>query len=250
MAWPRAARSRAAAGSGAPSATISCSSTRSRPVTSSVTGCSTCRRVFISRNQNSPSAAEQELDGAGPDVADGAGGGDGGVGHPARAAPRRRPATAPPRRSSGDGAGSSTPARAATTVCRGRRRTPASRRAGRARRSARQNTVPSPNAAAASRSAPATGLVELVGRRARCACPARRRRPTPSRACGKPTAAMSSAPSTLESGSTGTPAARISALASIFEPIASIAAGGGPIHVEPGVDHRAGERRPISARKP
>ena len=32
-----------------PSATRICACTRSRPVTSSVTGCSTCRRVFISR---------------------------------------------------------------------------------------------------------------------------------------------------------------------------------------------------------
>ncbi len=34
--------------SGSPAATRSCSSTRSRPVISSVTGCSTWRRVFIS----------------------------------------------------------------------------------------------------------------------------------------------------------------------------------------------------------
>ena len=36
-------------GSGSPCATAICARTRSRPVTSSVTGCSTCRRVFISR---------------------------------------------------------------------------------------------------------------------------------------------------------------------------------------------------------
>ncbi len=50
---------------------------------------------------------------------------------------------------------------------------------------------------------------------------------------GNPTAAMSSAPSTDESGSTGTPAARINALASIFEPIAAMADGGGPIQISP-----------------
>ena len=38
-----------------PEATRSCSATRSSDVTISVTQCSTCRRVFISRNQNSPS---------------------------------------------------------------------------------------------------------------------------------------------------------------------------------------------------
>jgi hypothetical protein len=35
-------------GSGSPAATRSCHSTRSRPVIASVTGCSTCSRVFIS----------------------------------------------------------------------------------------------------------------------------------------------------------------------------------------------------------
>ena len=34
---------------GSPAATRSCSATRAKPVTHSVTGCSTCRRVFISR---------------------------------------------------------------------------------------------------------------------------------------------------------------------------------------------------------
>ena len=41
--------------SGSPAATRSCSATRSSPVTSSVTGCSTCSRVFISRKKKSPS---------------------------------------------------------------------------------------------------------------------------------------------------------------------------------------------------
>ena len=56
-------------GSGSPCATSSCSATRSRPVTNSVTGCSTCSRVFISRKYAS-SPLDQELDGAGVDVAD------------------------------------------------------------------------------------------------------------------------------------------------------------------------------------
>ena len=37
-----------------PAATRNCHSTRSSPVISSVTGCSTCSRVFISMNQNAP----------------------------------------------------------------------------------------------------------------------------------------------------------------------------------------------------
>src|SRR2546422_2173476 len=41
-------------GSGSPAAIRSCSATRSRPVTISVTGCSTCRRVFTSRKLNRP----------------------------------------------------------------------------------------------------------------------------------------------------------------------------------------------------
>ncbi len=67
----RAARSRpASCGSGSPAATRSCHSTRSTPVIASVTGCSTCSRVFISMNQK-PSgrrprgAVDDELDGAG-----------------------------------------------------------------------------------------------------------------------------------------------------------------------------------------
>ena len=55
--------------SGTPDATRICSATRSMPVTSSVTGCSTCSRVFISRKKNSPSWI-QELDGARVRVAD------------------------------------------------------------------------------------------------------------------------------------------------------------------------------------
>ena len=42
-------------GSGSPEATLTCHSTRSIPVTISVTGCSTWSRVFISRKKNSPS---------------------------------------------------------------------------------------------------------------------------------------------------------------------------------------------------
>jgi hypothetical protein len=48
MAWPVIFRSPCAAGSGSPEATRNCHSTRSTPVIASVTGCSTCSRVFIS----------------------------------------------------------------------------------------------------------------------------------------------------------------------------------------------------------
>ena len=48
MAWPRIVSSCCASGSGWPAATRNCHSTRSSPVIASVTGCSTCSRVFIS----------------------------------------------------------------------------------------------------------------------------------------------------------------------------------------------------------
>ncbi len=60
---------------------------------------------------------------------------------------------------------------------------------------------------------------------------------------GKP---ISASDSTVVSGSTGTPAARISALASIFEPIAAIADAGGPIHVSP-ASTTAWAKRRVSA---
>ena len=59
--------------SGSPAATRIICSTRSMPVTSSVTGCSTCRRVFISRKIEAPVLAGDELDSAGAVVTDGLG---------------------------------------------------------------------------------------------------------------------------------------------------------------------------------
>ena len=58
-----------------PAATRNCHSTRSRPVTASVTGCSTCSRVFISMNQKRVRAQPlravgDEFDGAGAGIAD------------------------------------------------------------------------------------------------------------------------------------------------------------------------------------
>ncbi len=76
MACPVMVASRTSGGSAAPSATRSWSRTRSSPVTSSVTGCSTWRRVLTSKKAMRPSGSDQELDGAGIHVADGAGHGD------------------------------------------------------------------------------------------------------------------------------------------------------------------------------
>ena len=79
MAWPFHSTSSCSSSSGSPAATASWARTRSMPVTASVTGCSTWRRAFSSRNCQVPSAAEQELDGAGAGVAGRAGERDGRV---------------------------------------------------------------------------------------------------------------------------------------------------------------------------
>ena len=76
----------ASAANVSPAATRNCHSTRSSPVIASVTGCSTCSRVFISMNQNAPApqapcAIGDELDRAGARIADGAGGLDRGGAH-------------------------------------------------------------------------------------------------------------------------------------------------------------------------
>ena len=80
-------------------------------MTSSVTGCSTWSRVFISRNAGSPRSSTQELAGAGAHVADRAREGQGRSPEPCRGGRHRPPATAPPRGPSGGGAGSSSRAR-------------------------------------------------------------------------------------------------------------------------------------------
>src|SRR4030095_14615440 len=57
MACPSSRTSSWVSGSRSPAATRSCSSTRSRPVTASVTGCSTCRRAFILREWKTAGAS-------------------------------------------------------------------------------------------------------------------------------------------------------------------------------------------------
>ena len=64
MAWPRGTTSACSSSSGRPAAISIWARTRSMPQTASVTGCSTCRRAFSSRNHQPPSGVEQELDGA------------------------------------------------------------------------------------------------------------------------------------------------------------------------------------------
>ena len=203
--------------------------TRSRPVTHSVTGCSTCSRVFISRKKNSPAGASEELDRAGADVADRAGGRDRRVAAAGPAARRRPPATASPRRSSGAGAGSSTPARRAPPRCRAVGDDLDLDVPGRVSTYRSQNTVPSPNADAASRRAAATASA--------------RDSAVPHDAHAPPAAAGGRLDQHRERvdlrrarptvGSIGTPASASSAFASSLEPIIAIAFGGGPTQVSP-----------------
>ena len=70
IAWPRSTTSSWVTVSGSPAAARMPSLTMSMPVTISVTQCSTCTRVFISRKKYSPSW-QQALDRAGADVVDG-----------------------------------------------------------------------------------------------------------------------------------------------------------------------------------
>jgi hypothetical protein len=96
--------------------------------------------------------------------------------------------------------------------------------------------VPSPNADAASRRAPATASASRSAERT-----TRMPRPPPPKAAltssGNPmvaaTAARSDPSVTVAPGSTGTPAASISALASTLEPIAAMVPGDGPTNTSP-----------------
>ena len=126
----------------------------------------------------------------------------------------------------------------------------------RGRRTSRSTkTVPSPKALAASRRADATASTRPPG-----SVTTRMPRPPPPKAAftsaGKPTSVATRAArsagrssSMVMPGSTGTPASAMSALAAVFDPIARIAAGGGPTKVRPAVAH-ASAKSAFSERKP
>ena len=114
-----------------------------------------------------PVRVEQELDGAGPDVADGRGGGDRGVGHP----PAQVGVDGGRRRLLDDllvaALDRALPLVQRARRCRGCRRTPGSRRGGRARRSARRTrcrrrTRPRPPASAAARASSSSPSVRTI----------------------------------------------------------------------------------------
>ena len=203
--------------------------------------------VHLQEGTGSPSAVDQELDGPGADVADRPRRGDRRVAQPGAQPVRQRP-TAPPRRPSGAGAGSSSPARRAPAPCRARRRGPAPRRAG-----------TGSSDALAEHGAVAERGRRLPPRRPRPPRPARDRSAddphAPPAAAGggldqQREASRRPAPRRASSaGSTGTPAAAISALASILDPIASMASGGGPTQVSP-ASSTARAKAAFSDRKP
>ena len=181
----------------------------------------------------------EELDRAGAAVADRPRGGDGGGEQRSRiAGAARRAATAPPRRPSGGGAGSSTRARRAPRRCRARRPGPAPRRGVRSRGTARRTrsgrrTRRPPRPRRGDLAVEGTSSVRTT-RMPRPPPPADALISTGRSAVGDRRRAASSA-------STGTPAAAISRLASIFEPIASIGRRRRADPGQPGVDDGAGE---------
>ena len=238
---PRGRGAAAASPSAPPAAIRSCSATRSRPVTSSVTGCSTWMRPFSSSSQKSPpSSTNSTVPGAA--VPDRARERDRRLAHPPRAAARRARATAPPRAPSGGAAGSSTRARRAPARCRARPRAPGSRRGAAARGSAPRRRVSSPKPAFASRRAASSDSSSSAGSRT-----TRIPRPPPPAAAlstsGKPTSSGSPA------SSTGTPASRAIRFASSLSPPSRSASGVGPTKTSPAAS-TASAKLGLSARNP
>ena len=228
-----------------PSATAICCATRSTPNTHSVTGCSTCSRVFISRKKNRPRlpvrGAEQELDGAGADVADGGGGGPGRLAEPGAQRRRRPPGTASPRSPSGAAAAASTPAR------RGPRSSPCwsastcTSMCLACSSSGSQNTVGVAEGRAGLGRGPSAARPPCSARR----CTARMPRPPP------PADAFTSSGKSASVTSAGVEvgqhrhAGRGHPLPSppTFEPIAAMTSGGGPTQVSPASSDRARRSR-------
>mmetsp|Transcript_20450 Transcript_20450/g.48692 ORF Transcript_20450/g.48692 Transcript_20450/m.48692 type:complete len:295 (+) Transcript_20450:1225-2109(+) len=254
MAWPSARRSSCENGRRSPAATRSCSSTRSSPVIASVTGCSTCRRVFISMKKCSP-VAVSTMNSTVPALT-----------YPtARAAAtaeeqiRRRNSSVSP----GAGASSSTFWwRLWTLQSRSNRCTalpwPSARtwtstwRGAMMKRSS--STLSSPNAAAASRLADPSASSNSPAERASF-MPFPPPPITAFTSSGNPMRAAS-APSLDGSwsspwypGTTGTPAADMISLASRLSPKLRIAEAGGPTNLTP-LFAQASAKQAFSDRKP
>lgn len=238
-----------------PEATRSCHSTRSSPVTSSVTGCSTWRRVFISMNQYEAGASPGTMNSTVPAPT---------YPHDLAACTAASPIAARVRSSSRtDGASSmifwwrrwsehsrsprctTLPCPSAMTwisMCRGR--------------SIHRSTsrVSSPKEARASRRAAAISSASSASSRtSRMPLP-----PPPAEGFSRTGMPISLAatpscssvsPLPEEPGTTGTPAAATVSLARILSPISEIASAGGPMKTRP-ASAQARAKPAFSARKP
>ena len=242
IAWPVIVTSTS---SGSPAATRSCSSTRSSPVTSSVTGCSTCSRAFISRKKcvDGIVGVGDELDRAGAVVARGLRQRDRLVARASRAARRRRPATATPRSPSGGAAAASTRARRARARCRACRRSPAPRCAARAAGSARGTRGRRRSPPAASRRAAA-----IASSRSSARSTTRIPRPPPPAAALTSTG-YSTVSRRVASGRSARRPRSAASFARTLSPISSIASGDGPTNTTPASAH-ARASAGFSDRKP
>ena len=254
IAWPRRTTSSWRSDSGSPAATRICSRTRSTPVTSSVTVCSTWMRVFISRKKYSPSGARGGPRSSRPSGSRGARRVDGDLPDPLAQLGRDR------RRGRlldellvaaldravalaevddvAVGVGEDLHLDVARVL---EVALDVDGRVGEVR--------------------PALALRGLERRRRprrarrRPSSPSRRHRPPPSRASGYPSSSPSATTSSAEPtgsvcpGMIGTPAACIRARATVLWPISSIASGGGPIQTRP-ADSTARANSAFSARKP
>ena len=137
----------------APAAIRNCHSTRSRSQTSSVTGCSTCRRAFSSIKAMSSAGRHEELNRPGVLVADRSSERRCEDCELARAAAARVPSSATLRSASDAASARSSRARRAPGSRRGSLQAAAPRRGAHPRRSARSRCCPRPKAAMASRRA-------------------------------------------------------------------------------------------------
>ena len=230
------------------------SRTRSRPVTSSETGCSTCRRVLTSRKEMVPSWPTRNSHVPGADVPGLAQDRLGRVVEGRRPARRSGTARAPPRPASGGGAAASSRGWRPPRRCRAGRPGTGSRRGaacrGSARRSTRRGRTPRRPRGPRTRTCSATSPISRATFRPRP--------PPPNaaliaigRPCSSANATTSSAFSTGSwvPATSGAPTFSAMWRALTLSPRFSMASGGGPIQVSP-ASMTAWAKSRFSARKP
>ncbi len=254
IAWPRNTISFCVSGSVSPAATRNCHSTRSRPVIDLRHRMLDLQpRVHL--HEVKTAVLDDELDGAGADIADRARRRDGRLAHRGAERVRSCPAPALPRSPSGGGAGSSSRARTGARRCRACRRTPgfrygagvagnvrsargrrrthwrprAARRRARRQRLPRDSTTRMPLPPPPADALISTGIADAPDFGVQCRRILRRRRDSRGPAARRPAA--------------------MSALAADLTPMARIADGGGPTNTQPARAH-ASAKSAFSERKP